>query len=99
MTEVTATATAIEAYAGTTAAMSTQVAGAAAAESLCGPAVLAPVFGVVGTEFLAAFTAVHVNRLDAVVRLAGAMAHIGGAAGSSSLAYDLTDAETAASLL
>lgn len=79
--------------------MATDLAAAAAAAVATGPVVLAPVFGLIGTEFLAAFTGVHTAHTAAVGDLSRTVASIGAAATASSIAYDLADARTAASLL
>ena len=78
--------------------MAAEIAATAAATTACGPVVLAPVFGVIGTEFLAAFTGVHAAHVDALTRLSGTIASIGAQATASAAAYELTDAHTAASL-
>ncbi|WP_176459860.1 type VII secretion target [Rhodococcus sp. 14-2470-1b] len=98
MTEISAVAAGIHAFSSTAGSMAGEVAVAAAATAATGPAVLAPVFGVIGTEFLAAFTAVHSAHTAAVSRLAGTVASIGVAASTSAAGYDITDASTAASL-
>ncbi|AYJ49198.1 hypothetical protein D8W71_13560 [Rhodococcus sp. P1Y] len=79
--------------------MATELAAAAAAAVATGPAMLAPVFGLIGTEFLAAFTGVHSAHAAAVSSLSHTVASIGTAAAQSSAEYDLADAATAASLL
>ncbi len=98
MTEVSAVSAGILAYSATTAAMSAQVTAAAAATMACGPAVLTPVFGLIGTEFLAAFTGTHTAHTAAVAKLAGVIGSIGAAAAQSAVGYDLTDVQTAESL-
>ncbi|OLT31826.1 hypothetical protein BJF84_26350 [Rhodococcus sp. CUA-806] len=78
--------------------MAAEMGAAAAATTACGPAVLAPVFGVIGTEFLAAFTGAHVTHAAAIGRLSEVVASIGVAVASSAHEYEATDAQTAASL-
>lgn len=99
VTEISAVSAGVHAYATTMGAAAAQVATAAAATTACGPAVLTPVFGLIGTEFLAAFTGVHTAHGAAVGRLAETVASLGVAASASSAAYDLADTQTAASLM
>ncbi|MCC8928485.1 MULTISPECIES: type VII secretion target [Nocardiaceae] len=98
MAEVAAASAGLQAYSSTAAEMAAEMGAAAAATTACGPAVLAPVFGVIGTEFLAAFTGAHVAHAAAIGRLSEVVASIGVAVASSAHEYEATDAQTAASL-
>ncbi|ORI18130.1 hypothetical protein BJI47_19315 [Rhodococcus sp. 1168] len=79
--------------------MSAHVTSAAAAATACGPAVLTPVFGAIGTEFLAAFTAAHTAHTAALARLAEVLSSIGSAAAGSAAGYQATDTAAAGHLL
>ncbi len=87
------------AYSAVASTMAQQIAAASAAAAACGPAVLAPVFGLIGQEFLSAAAGTHLAHTDAVARLAGAVASIGSAATASAVSYALTDAGTGASVV
>lgn len=99
MVEVAAQVAGMGAYASTAAEMSVRIGAAAAATAACGPAVLAPVFGLVGTEFLAAFTQAHTAHAGAIARLSDVVGSIGAAVASSTVAYDSTDTSTAAATI
>ncbi|QCB50614.1 hypothetical protein E5720_03525 [Rhodococcus sp. PAMC28707] len=99
MAEVSATAAGILAYSATAGTMSAQVTSAAAAATACGPAVLTPVFGAIGSEFLAAFTGTHSAHTAALARLAEVLGSIGSAAAGSAAGYQATDAAAAGRLL
>nr|WP_296772600.1 type VII secretion target [Rhodococcus sp. (in: high G+C Gram-positive bacteria)] len=99
MTEVSAVSAGILAYSATAASMSAHVAAAAAATTACGPVVLAPVFGLIGTEFLGAFTGAHAAHVGALGQLATTIGSIGVEATASAAGYDGTDISTAASLM
>lgn len=98
MTELVVDTEGVLAYGAMAATMAEQVASAGAAAAACGPAVLAPVLGLIGTEFLAAFGRVHLAHTDAVVRLSHVLSTLGGAAAASAVSYALTDAATGSSV-
>lgn len=98
MAEVAAVSAGLQVYSGTAASMAAQIGSAAASTAACGPAVLAPVFGLVGTEFLAAFAGVHTAHSAAIARLSEVVGSLGVAVSSSAFGYDATDAQTAANL-
>lgn len=98
MAEVAVVSAGLQAYSGTAISMAAQIGSAAAATAGCGPAVLTPVFGIIGTEFLAAFTGAHTAHSAAIARLAEVVGNLGVAVSSSALTYDATDTRTASSL-
>ncbi len=98
MAELVVETEGVLAYGAVASTMAEQIAAAGAAAAACGPAVLAPVFGLIGQEFLGAVTGTHLAHTDAVVRLAGTVASIGSAAAASAVSYALTDAGTGATL-
>ncbi|SNT45988.1 type VII secretion target [Rhodococcoides kyotonense] len=98
MAEISAVAAEIQAYAASAGALATEVAGAAAAATAAGPAVLTPVFGLIGTEFLGAAVGVHTAHTAAIARLADALGSIGVATARSGAGYELTDSATAETL-
>ncbi|WP_072807215.1 type VII secretion target [Rhodococcoides yunnanense] len=98
MVEIQVQAAGVDAFVASAGALAVETAGAAAAATACGPAVLAPVFGLIGTEFLAAFTGTHTAHTAAVGRLADVLGSIGHAAAAAGVGYDTTDGATAVSL-
>lgn len=98
MAEIDVHVAGLDAFSATAGALAAEVASAATAATACGPAVLAPVFGLIGTEFLAAFAGTHSAHTAAVGRLAGVFGSIGGATAASRVGYEVTDVATAASL-
>ncbi len=98
MAEVAAVSAGLQAYSGAAVSMAAHIGSVATTTAACGPAVLAPVFGIVGGEFLAAFTGVHTAHSAAIARLSEVVDSLGVAVSSAALAYDATDAQTAASL-
>jgi ribose/xylose/arabinose/galactoside ABC-type transport system permease subunit len=98
MAEVAASTAEIQRYSVTAGSLAAEVAGAAAAATTSGPALLAPIFGLIGTEFLGAAAGVHAAHTSAVARLAEVVASLGVQAAASGIGYELTDAATARSL-
>lgn len=98
MTELIASSGAIAAYAATADAVAAQVEGAASGMAASGALVLTPVLGLIGSDFLAAFTGVYAAHADAVGRLGGVIASIGGAALTSAASYTSVDATAAESI-
>lgn len=98
MTGIVASSGAIAAYAATTEAVAAQVEGAAAAMVASGPVVLTPVLGLIGSDFLAAFSGAHTAHTAAVDTLGAVIASIGGAALTSAVSYASVDATTAESI-
>ncbi|WP_415974205.1 type VII secretion target [Rhodococcus sp. 077-4] len=94
MAELVVETEGVLAYGAVASTMAEQIAAAGAAAAACGPAVLAPIFGLIGQEFLGAVTGTHAAHTDAVLRLSGAVASIGSAATASAVSYALTDAGT-----
>lgn len=99
MTEVSALPAGMLEYSATAANMSAQVSAAAVATTSCGPVVLTPVFGLIGTEFLAAFACAHAAQVGALGQLATTVGSIGVAATASAAGYVGSDSATAASLM
>ncbi|NKR47550.1 hypothetical protein GS506_28330 [Rhodococcus hoagii] len=73
--------------------------GRGAAAGAAGPALLGPVFGVVGGDFVAAFTAAQDAHVAQVRRLSSAWSAMSAAAASTAAAYDATDAAGAGALI
>ncbi|WP_430333618.1 type VII secretion target [Rhodococcus sp. ACT016] len=96
--EFSATTAGIAAFGATAATLAEQVQAAGAASAASGPALLGPIFGAIGGDFVAAFTdaqTAHAAQLD---HLASAWASMGDAALTTAAAYDTTEAGTTAAL-
>ncbi|WP_018181005.1 type VII secretion target [Jongsikchunia kroppenstedtii] len=91
MNEVIAVPAAIEGFADAAAAMSVAVAGAGSVDAVAQVAQLAPVFGLIGQEYLAAYAAAQANHLLAVGQLAAVHAGTSAAAFASAARYRATD--------
>ncbi|MBJ8347371.1 type VII secretion target [Antrihabitans sp. YC2-6] len=82
-------------YAGVAAEMASQLTAAGAGTAVAGPALLGPVFGLIGGEFVAAFAAAHSAHVAAITDLASKVAGMGAASVASATDYDGADATTA----
>ncbi|QBJ95410.1 hypothetical protein ERC79_05140 [Rhodococcus sp. ABRD24] len=98
MSEMSAATEAIAAFGATAATMAAQSEAAAAGAIAAGPALLGPVFGLIGGDFVAAFASAHTSHTTEISRLSSLWASIGAAAITTATAYDVTDSGAAASL-
>ncbi|WP_433606300.1 type VII secretion target [Prescottella agglutinans] len=98
MTEFSATTAGIAAFGATAATLATQAEAAGVGAAAAGPALLGPVFGLIGGDFVAAFTGAQTAHAAQLGRLASAWASMGDAALTTAAAYDTTDAGTGAAL-
>ncbi|NIL77777.1 MULTISPECIES: type VII secretion target [Rhodococcus] len=98
MAELATSTAELQRYSATAGSLAAQVAGAAAASTAAGPALLAPIFGPIGSEFLGAAAGVHAAHTTAVARLAEVVAGLGVQAAASGVGYETTDIATAGSL-
>jgi len=98
MTEFSATPAGIAAFGATATVLAEQVEAAGASATTAGPALLGPVFGVIGGDFVAAFSGAQTAHAAQLNRLASAWASMGDAALTAAAAYDTTEAGTAAAL-
>ncbi|MAU84390.1 hypothetical protein VX037_00830 [Gordonia sp. Z-3] len=78
MSDVTVVPEAVEAFGATSAAMATAVGAAGSINAAANTAVMVPVFGLIGQEFLASFIVAQANHLLSVGNLAAV--HAGSAA-------------------
>ncbi len=99
MTEFSAVTDGIRGYAATAADMSAQVRTAAAGAAATGPGLLVPVFGLIGGDFLAAYSAAHGAHTAALSDLAGTLESLGGAATATATAYDEAERGVASGLV
>lgn len=86
------------AFGATTAAMAADLQAAGLAAAASSPALLAPVFGLIGGDFLAVFTQVHTAHLASIENLSGVVAGISAAAVSAAGGYKSADEDTTSSL-
>ncbi|MGW4480870.1 type VII secretion target [Rhodococcus triatomae] len=91
MAEFSAVTEGIRAYGGTATAMASGVRDAALGAAATGPAVLTPVFGLIGGDFLAAFASAHGAHTAALTALADTLDGMGVAAHATATAYDDAD--------
>ncbi|SIS15552.1 type VII secretion target [Williamsia sterculiae] len=93
MSEVTAVPAALETFGSAAAAMSATVASAGSINAAANTAVMAPVFGLIGQEFLAAFVQAQASHLFSVGQLAAV--HAGTAASMFTTAQEFQSSDTA----
>lgn len=98
MNHVTVTPEVLESFAATNAAIGAAVATAGAVDAGANIAVMVPVFGLIGQEFLASFIAAQTNHLLAVGSLAAVHAATAAGALDGLAAFESGDAESAAIL-
>ncbi|WP_225731219.1 MULTISPECIES: hypothetical protein [unclassified Nocardia] len=80
MRKMSADTDGIAAYAASAATMSGDMAAIAANAAGSDPLLLAPVFGLIGGDFLAAYAATHAGHVAAIGQLSAVLGSIGGAA-------------------
>ncbi|MFE3195580.1 type VII secretion target [Nocardia sp. NPDC059240] len=80
-------------YATTTTALATDVATLTPRAASAAPELLAPTFGLIGTDFLAAYTATHATHVADLLELSAAFANIGTATEEAASTYADHDAQ------
>lgn len=95
MSEVVATSDAIRAYGAAQAGMAAGVAAAGAFDQTATMAVAAPVFGLIGQEFLFSFAVAQGNHASSVMELAGVYAASAMTAVQSDAAFTATETGSA----
>ncbi|WP_084721620.1 type VII secretion target [Rhodococcus marinonascens] len=98
MNELIADTASITEFAATTSAMSAEVRAAELGASAVGPLLLGPVFGVIGGEFVAAFSAAHAAHLSSIEKLSGVLGGISTTALVNAANYEGIDLATTAAL-
>ncbi|NKY59312.1 type VII secretion target [Nocardia flavorosea] len=89
---------ALRVFGTTNAGIGTEIAGVATMDAVRDAAALAPVFGLIGADYLAMFAAAQVLQTRDINDLAAKYQHLSQAAFSSALNYDITDDGTAGAL-
>lgn len=92
MDHVTATPEALEGFTAANAAIGTAVGSAGAINAAANTAVMVPVFGLIGQEFLASFIGAQANHLFSVGSLAAVHASTAAASAAGLASYEGTDA-------
>ena len=85
-------------YGSESAAVAAGVAAAATVDQTATVAFAAPVFGLIGQEFLAAFACAQANHLSSVAELAAVHAGTALTAHQAAASYEITDAGNATSI-
>lgn len=98
MNEFSAVTDGIRGFGAAAGATATQVRGAAVGAAAAGPSLLAPAFGLIGGDFVAAFAATQGGHVRALGELAGVLESMSGAASATADAYDAADQGVAAAL-
>ncbi|WP_084523040.1 type VII secretion target [Nocardia inohanensis] len=88
----------IAGYAATAHTMATALASTAAGTATADPLLLSPAFGLIGADFLAAFTAALTTHTTTLADLSAVLTSLGVATTGSSASYTLTDATHAAAV-
>ena len=96
MSDVRVTPEVLEGIAATNVAMATAVGAAGSINAAANTAVMVPVFGLIGQEFLAAFIAAQANHLTSVGELAGARAATAATTVAGLAGFEGVDAASAA---
>ncbi|KAF0848450.1 hypothetical protein [Nocardia caishijiensis] len=92
MVKMSADAEGIVAYSATAGTMSTEFATAAAASVASNPALLGPVMGLIGGDFVTAYAAAQAGHVAAIAQLSAVMASMGTA--TAGAAATLVDSDT-----
>lgn len=98
MNHVTVTPEVLEGFAATNATIGTAVAAAGSVNAAANTAVMVPVFGLIGQEFLAAFIMAQANHLLAVGNLAAVHAATAATAVGGLAGFEAADTASAATL-
>ncbi|NUS45164.1 MAG: hypothetical protein HOV66_26605 [Streptomycetaceae bacterium] len=82
-------------YSNRAAAVGAELASAAAQASVAGPGLLGPVLGLIGGDFVAAYTAAANAHVDSIARLSTTVASLSAAAKATVAGYHGVDTSTA----
>lgn len=98
MVNISADAEGIAAYGASTGVMASELAAAGTGAAGAAPAVLGPVFGLIGGDFLAAYAAAHAGHVATIGQLSAVLGTMSGAAGVAAVSYAEADTGIAAAL-
>ncbi|MEV0075563.1 hypothetical protein AB0H58_04045 [Nocardia neocaledoniensis] len=96
MPKMSADAEGIIAYSATAEVMATDLATAAAGSVASDPTVLGPIMGLIGGDFVAAYSAAHAGHVAAIAQLSAVMASMGAATAGAATTLVDTDLNNAA---
>lgn len=98
MADLSADVAAVERFGATAAALGADLTAAGAGAASAGPALLTPVFGLIGGDFLAAFAAAHGGHVAAISELARVYDSLGTTATANAAGYSATEQAGTAAL-
>ncbi|MFQ6393190.1 type VII secretion target [Nocardia sp. KC 131] len=88
----------IVAYGATAHTMAAEMAAASAGAAGANPALLGPVMGLIGGDFMAAYAAAHAGHVAAIGQLSAVLTSVGGAATGAAVVLEETDQTNATSI-
>ncbi|MFE7796089.1 hypothetical protein [Nocardia sp. NPDC057440] len=88
----------IAAYGASAHTMAAEMAAASAGAAGADPALLGPIMGLVGGDFMAAYAAAHAGHVAAIGQLSAVLTSVGGAATGAAVVLDETDQTNAAAI-
>ncbi|MBY8858099.1 hypothetical protein K7711_16565 [Nocardia sp. CA2R105] len=83
----------LAAYGATAGGLAGEMASAATAAAAAEPTLLGPIFGLVGGDFLTAYSAAHAGHVASIGQLSAVLGTMGTAAAGASVSYAENDAE------
>ncbi|MGN2641466.1 hypothetical protein ACWEKT_24295 [Nocardia takedensis] len=95
---MSADAEGIAVYSATAEGMSGEMAAAAAGAAGASPALLGPIMGLIGGDFMAAYSAAHAGHVASIGQLSAVLASLGGATAGAASVLTETDLNNAAAL-
>lgn len=98
MTKIAADAEGIAAYGAGTQLMAGELAAAGAGAAGAGPALLGPIMGLIGGDFMTAYSAAHAGHVATIGQLSAVLNSMGVAAAGSAASYTEADLDNAAAL-
>ncbi|WP_278265060.1 hypothetical protein [Nocardia sp. AG03] len=98
MRKMSADAEGIVAYSAQAGTMSTELATAAAGAVASDPTLLGPIMGLIGGDFVTAYSAAHAGHVASIAQLSAVMASMGAATASAATTLVDTDLNNAAPL-
>ncbi|WP_308163066.1 type VII secretion target [Nocardia alni] len=96
MSKISVDTEGVAAYGVTAGGLAAEMASAAASAAAADPALLGPIFGLVGGDFVTAYTAAHAGHVASIGQLSAVLGSIGTAAAGAASTYAESDAEHAA---
>ncbi|WP_442939528.1 type VII secretion target [Nocardia sp. CY41] len=98
MRKMSADTEGIAAYGATAHVMAGEMAAAGASAAAAEPALLGPIMGLIGGDFMAAYAAAHAGHVAAIGQLSAVLTSMGGAATGAAAVLTETDATHASAL-